>query len=82
MSEYHNPYSNYAFNITYIRDKDEVELVSYLINRMIQKRDDPENKTLSQHNYNCIIDSYNREIQWLNEKINEYNSRKNIRNHL
>jgi ribonucleotide reductase beta subunit family protein with ferritin-like domain len=82
MRRFHNPHSNYAFEITYIRDDDELVLATYLLNKLTGKRDDPENKKLSQENYKSLIDSYNGEIKWLTEKISEYNSRKNIRNHL
>lgn len=82
MRRFHNPHSNYAFEITYIRDDDELVLATYLLNKLIGKRDDPENKKLNPENYKSLVDSYNGEIKWLTEKISEYNSRKNIRNHL
>jgi len=80
--DYHNPYSTYGFNFTYIRNDDEVGLANTLINRLIEKRDDKSNKNLSKERYEMLVYGYNKEIEWLLTKIYEYNKRKTIHTNL
>ena len=77
--DYHNPYSTYGFNFTYIRNDDEVALANNLINRLIEKKNETfTDKTLSKEHFDMLVRGYSEEINWLQTKIYEYNKRKMI----